>query len=113
MTRRFRGGWPTHKWLASLTAATALMAMGSFSIEAQAASEDSRHVKASLVAETQNIVAGQPLRLALRQQIEPGWHTYWSNPGESGLPTTLHRPLPQPPKERALARPPPQPIRHS
>jgi len=112
MTRRFRGGWPTHKWLASLTAATALMAMGSFGIEAQAASEDSRHVKASLVAETQNIVAGQPLRLALRQQIEPGWHTYWSNPGESGLPTTIDWRLPQGFKEGAIRWPTPERFRY-
>jgi thiol:disulfide interchange protein DsbD len=33
--------------------------------------------------------------LALRQQIEPGWHTYWSNPGDSGLPTTIEWTLPQ------------------
>ncbi len=25
---------------------------------------------------------GRPLHLALRQQIEAGWHTYWLNPGE-------------------------------
>jgi thiol:disulfide interchange protein DsbD len=50
---------------------------------------------ASLVSETQNIVTGRPLRVALRQQIEPGWHTYWSNPGESGLPTAIDWRLPQ------------------
>jgi thiol:disulfide interchange protein DsbD len=71
------------------------MAVGLFGSGAQAESEDSHHVKASLVAETQNIVAGQPLRLALRQQVEPGWHTYWSNPGKSGLPTTIDWHLPQ------------------
>ena len=38
---------------------------------------------------------GQPLHLALRQQIQPGWHTYWSNPGDSGLPTTIDWSLPQ------------------
>jgi len=27
--------------------------------------------------------------MALRLQIENGWHTYWRNPGDSGLPTTL------------------------
>src|SRR5262249_34906809 len=27
--------------------------------------------------------------------IQPGWHTYWSNPGESGLPTTIEWSLPQ------------------
>src|SRR5215467_13786014 len=89
MTHRFRSGRPTYKWLASLAAAAALMVMGASGIGAQSASEDGRHVKASLVAVTQNIVAGQPLRLALRQEIAAGWHTYWSNPGESGQPTTI------------------------
>jgi thiol:disulfide interchange protein/DsbC/DsbD-like thiol-disulfide interchange protein len=53
-----------------------------------------RHVAVSLVAETQSIVPGQPFHVALRQQIEPGWHTYWSNPGDSGLPTTIDWTLP-------------------
>jgi thiol:disulfide interchange protein DsbD len=52
------------------------------------------HVKASLVADARSIVPGEPLHLGLRQQIEPGWHTYWSNPGDSGLPTTIDWTLP-------------------
>jgi thiol:disulfide interchange protein len=52
------------------------------------------HVSASLIAETKNIVPGQPLHLALRQHIQDGWHTYWSNPGESGLPTMIDWSLP-------------------
>jgi thiol:disulfide interchange protein DsbD len=55
---------------------------------------DGPHVKASLVAETQAIVPGQPLHLALRQEIQPGWHTYWINPGDSGLPTGIDWSLP-------------------
>jgi len=98
--------------LASLAVAAALITTGASSIGAQAASEDSRHVKASLIAQTQNIVAGQPLRLALRQQIEPGWHTYWSNPGESGLPTTIDWRLPQGFKEGAVRWPTPERFRY-
>lgn len=109
---RFRADRPTHKSLVSLAAAAALMAMGASGIGAQAASEDSPHVKASLVAETQNIVAGQPLRLALRQQIEPGWHTYWSNPGESGLPTTIDWCLPQNFTAGVIAWPTPERFRY-
>jgi thiol:disulfide interchange protein len=62
---------------------------------AQAGRDGGRHVTASLVAETRSIVPGRQLHLALRQQIAPGWHTYWSNPGESGLPTTIDWSLPQ------------------
>jgi DsbC/DsbD-like thiol-disulfide interchange protein len=54
-----------------------------------------RHVTATLVSETRSIVPGRQLHLALRQQMAPGWHTYWSNPGESGLPTTINWSVPR------------------
>jgi hypothetical protein len=47
------------------------------------------HVAASLVAETRSIVPGRSFHIALRQRIEAGWHTYWVNPGDAGLPTTI------------------------
>ncbi|MBU2116388.1 MAG: thiol:disulfide interchange protein, partial [Alphaproteobacteria bacterium] len=37
---------------------------------------------------------GSTLMLAVRQDIEPGWHTYWRNPGDSGGATTLDWRLP-------------------
>jgi thiol:disulfide interchange protein len=86
--------------------------MGLFGSGARAASNDSHHVKASLVAETQNVVAGRPLRLALRQQVEPGWHTYWSNPGDSGLPTTIDWRLPQGFSAGAITWPTPERFRY-
>lgn len=67
---------------------------GSTIAHAQTAPAVQQHVTVSLIAETRNIVAGQPLRVALRQQIQPGWHTYWSNPGESGIATTMEWSLP-------------------
>jgi len=53
------------------------------------------HVTAELVAEQDALVPGTTATVALRLAIEPGWHTYWRNPGESGLPTTLGWRLPQ------------------
>ena len=52
------------------------------------------HVTAELISENAAIVPGQPATMALRLQIENGWHTYWRNPGDSGLPTTLDWKLP-------------------
>ena len=52
-------------------------------------------VRAELVAHApQGIVAGQPLWLGLAIEHKPHWHTYWKNPGDSGLPTTLQWTLP-------------------
>jgi thiol:disulfide interchange protein DsbD len=74
--------------------ATSALAVATIAV-AQVPSAGGPHVTASLIGETRNAVPGRPLHLALRQQIQPGWHTYWSNPGESGLPTTIDWSLPQ------------------
>src|SRR5512142_1562567 len=52
------------------------------------------HVTAELVADRTALVPGATLTVALRLAIDDGWHTYWRNPGESGLPTTLAWRLP-------------------
>jgi DsbC/DsbD-like thiol-disulfide interchange protein len=54
-----------------------------------------RHVKASLVAETDAVRPGQPLTLGIRLEMEKGWHTYWRNPGDAGLPTRVKWDLPE------------------
>ena len=52
-------------------------------------------VRAELVAHApQGVQAGQPLMLGLSIQHQPGWHTYWLNPGDSGLATQLQWQLP-------------------
>ena len=52
------------------------------------------HVEAELVAAKTALVPGEPITVALRLVLEKGWHTYWRNPGDSGLPTTLVWKLP-------------------
>jgi len=54
-----------------------------------ASSVKTAHVEAELVAEKTALVPGEPMTVALRLSMEKGWHTYWRNPGDSGLPTTL------------------------
>ncbi len=44
---------------------------------------------ATLVSEPDTVAPGQPLRLGLRLRMAPGWHTYWSNPGDAGAPPTI------------------------
>jgi thiol:disulfide interchange protein DsbD len=53
------------------------------------------HVDAELVAEHTSWLAGSTNWVALRLKPDPGWHTYWRNPGDSGLPTTLTWALPE------------------
>jgi thiol:disulfide interchange protein DsbD len=54
----------------------------------------SKNVQASLVSETASVQVGQPLQLGLRLQMADGWHTYWKNPADSGLPTKVTWTLP-------------------
>ena len=52
------------------------------------------HVEAELIARNTAIVPGQTLEVALRLNIIEHWHTYWRNPGDSGLATKLKWNLP-------------------
>jgi len=42
----------------------------------------------------QGVQAGQTFWLGLKIEHAPHWHTYWQNPGDSGLPTQLNWQLP-------------------
>ncbi len=47
-----------------------------------------------LVHAPNGVTPGQPLWLGLQITHAPDWHTYWKNPGDSGLPTELEWQLP-------------------
>ena len=47
-----------------------------------------------LVHAPEGIRAGQTFWLGLQIEHQPHWHTYWQNPGDSGLPTRLQWQLP-------------------
>ncbi len=52
-------------------------------------------VQAELLAHApQGVQAGQTFWLGLKIEHAPHWHTYWQNPGDSGLPTRLQWQLP-------------------
>ncbi len=53
------------------------------------------HVKAELLALENAVIAGKPITVALRFDIIAHWHTYWKNPGDSGLPTKIKWTLPE------------------
>jgi thiol:disulfide interchange protein len=52
-------------------------------------------VRAELLAHApQGVGPGQPVWVGLQIAHQPEWHTYWKNPGDSGLPTTFAWTLP-------------------
>lgn len=54
----------------------------------------SHHLALSLVSEQDAVVPGQEFTLALHFALEPGWHVYWINPGDSGEPPRVEWELP-------------------
>ncbi len=46
-------------------------------------------VQLELLSDVVAVEPGGTFKLAVRAQIEPGWHIYWTNPGDSGLPTLV------------------------
>jgi thiol:disulfide interchange protein DsbD len=46
-------------------------------------------VEVELVADRTAVIPGDRIELALRLRHDPHWHTYWRNPGDSGLATQL------------------------
>jgi thiol:disulfide interchange protein/DsbC/DsbD-like thiol-disulfide interchange protein len=58
------------------------------------APQRTERIEAELVAMSRWAAPGSTAVVAIRQDIQPGWHTYWRNPGDSGGATTLSWTLP-------------------
>jgi thiol:disulfide interchange protein DsbD len=52
------------------------------------------HVTAELIPEKTSVQPGEPFDVALHLHMDPGWHTYWINPGDAGLATEIKWTLP-------------------
>ncbi|MFM6991524.1 MAG: protein-disulfide reductase DsbD family protein [Rhodoferax sp.] len=91
--------WQT-RWLlallcAGLSGGLAANAGASLSGQSAAAVVQTPEVRAELLAYApQGIAKGTPIEFGLLLEHQPGWHTYWKNPGDSGLATEFHWTLP-------------------
>lgn len=43
---------------------------------------------------TKTATSGGPIQTVIRIKIDAGWHTYWKNPGEGGIPLKIEAKLP-------------------
>ena len=74
------------KWI--LIAVLMLMAaLPAWALESAPVS--SKRAIATLVTDTDAIQPGKPFRVGLRLRMADGWHTYWKNPGDAGVPPDL------------------------
>ena len=65
---------------------TAAATQAAPAVPAQATTE---HVQLRLLSSQAKVAPGQRLLVAVEQQIQPHWHTYWKNPGDSGQATSI------------------------
>ncbi|WP_019677217.1 protein-disulfide reductase DsbD family protein [Arsukibacterium perlucidum] len=93
-------------WLAAV-----LLALGPAALPLAASStgwQQAKHIQAELVSEYSTVTAGQQFAVLLHFEPDPGWHTYWKNPGDSGLATSINWQLPAGVQAGTIAWPTPQ-----
>ncbi len=57
--------------------------------------DPSPHSEAVLISETESIRPGEPFTVGLHLTLDPEWHSYWKNPGDSGEATSITWRLPE------------------
>ena len=77
-----------------LTIAFVLVALLCGKAQATSPEAATDQVKAQLIASVDAVHPGDEILVGVHQRIIPHWHTYWINPGDSGLPTTIDYALP-------------------
>jgi len=55
---------------------------------------DPVYVIPHLVANTTGLVSGEKFKLGVHLDMEPGWHTYYEDPGDAGMKTSIEWQLP-------------------
>ena len=60
-------------------------------LSASAVEDRDPEVRVTLVPSAGSVAAGATVQLAVHFVVEPGWHIYWVNPGQSGMPATTLR----------------------
>ncbi|MEM9375106.1 MAG: protein-disulfide reductase DsbD domain-containing protein [Pseudomonadota bacterium] len=60
---------------------------GAVTINAQPV--DGGHARVELISERALAVPGETVWLGLSFEMDPGWHIYWTNPGDAGLPPSI------------------------
>ncbi|MCG3151894.1 MAG: Thiol:disulfide interchange protein DsbD [bacterium] len=72
-----------------------LVALLASSTVALAAPQRVGPLEVDLITPQQSVMPGQPLTVGLQFRLDPHWHVYWRNPGDSGLSPSLGWSLPE------------------
>lgn len=61
------------------------LALAAVASAASAAADPSKYMPTALIAETFSPRPGSTVLIGFRMNPKPGWHGYWSNPGDAGI----------------------------
>jgi DsbC/DsbD-like thiol-disulfide interchange protein len=88
-----RGSSFPMRYLRSIVAIAFLLVAG---VQAFAASDsaDAAHLQVRLIVLPQALTRGESADAGLYFKLEPGWHIYWKNAGDSGEPPHIRWTLP-------------------
>ena len=50
---------------------------------------DGGHARVELISERHAVVPGDTFYIALKMDMDEGWHVYWRNAGDAGLPPRI------------------------
>ncbi len=83
-----------HRCLIAGSLAWSLFAGSASAQQAPPPRDPSPHSDAVLVSDANTVRPGGTVTVAVRLTLDPGWHTYWTNPGDAGLPLDVKWMLP-------------------
>ncbi len=83
-----------HGFWILLCAASVVCAQPQFNVPGSKLFGSKKHTRARLVLSHEAARPGDTVTAAVELTMDPDWHIYWSNPGDSGLPTEIHWNLP-------------------
>ncbi|EEF61333.1 protein-disulfide reductase DsbD family protein [Pedosphaera parvula] len=75
-----------YTYVRTLLALIGVVLLGAFATKAQAA-----HTQASLILSESTARPGSSIMAGIHLHMDQGWHTYWRNPGDSGIPTKIKK----------------------
>ena len=81
--------WPLPGATAGVLVLLSAVLLPMTGLAAESSPVQSSRTTATLVTATDAVAVGQPFQAALRLTLAPGWHTYWQNPGDAGIPPSL------------------------
>ncbi len=95
---------------AVLRLAVLLVALAGTAAAQVPGADPSPHSEAALVTDVAAAVPGGSVDVALRLRLDDGWHAYWLNPGDAGLPVRVAWTLPAGATAGSLRFPPPETV---